>query len=128
VVVGPVPDARFGLAVSLASGDRLERIRGRTMRSRRSPGVALALGAGHSFVIFLRDCNPINVLNAVKAVQEVCTIFCATTNRVDVVVARSPQGSGILGVIDATSPAGVEDEAAAAERMALLRRFGYKRG
>ena len=128
-VAGSVPGARFGLAFSEASGDCLVRLEGTDEALKElARDTALALRAGHSFVIFLRDCYPINVLNAVKAVQEVCTIFCATANRVEVVVARSPQGSGILGVIDGASPAGVEDEAGAAARMALLRRFGYKRG
>ena len=128
-VAGSVPDARFGLAFSEASGDRLVRLEGTDdALTALARDAALALGAGHSFVIFLRDCYPINVLNAVKAVQEVCTVFCATANEVAVVVARSSRGSGILGVIDGAPPAGVEDGAAAAERVALLRRFGYKRG
>jgi adenosine/AMP kinase len=128
-VAGSVPAARFGLAFSEASGDRLVRLEGTDMAlTELARDTALALGAGHSFVILLRDCYPINVLNAVKAVQEVCTVFCATANEVAVVVARTPEGNGILGVIDGVSPVGVEDEAGAAERMALLRRFGYKRG
>lgn len=128
-VAGSVPGARFGLAFSEASGDRLVRLEGTDDALKAlARDTALALGAGHSFVIFLRDCYPINVLNAVKAVQEVCTVFCATANEVAAVVARSPRGSGILGVIDGTAPVGVEDGASAAERVALLRRFGYKRG
>jgi adenosine/AMP kinase len=128
-VAGSVPNARFGLAFSEASGDCLVRLEGTDDELRTlARDAALALGAGHSFVIFLRDVFPINVLNAVKAVQEVCTVFCATANRVEVVVARSAQGGGILGVIDGAGPAGVEDEAGAAARTALLRRFGYKRG
>jgi adenosine/AMP kinase len=128
-VAGSVPGARFGLAFSEASGDRLVRLEGTDVDlTELARETALALGAGHSFVIFLRDSYPINVLNAVKGVQEVCTIFCATANRVEAVVARSPRGAGILGVIDGEAPAGVEDAASAAERVALLRRFGYKRG
>jgi adenosine/AMP kinase len=128
-VVGSVPGARFGLAFSEASGDCLVRLEGTDAALKElARDVALALRAGHSFVILLRDCYPINVLNAVKAVHEVCTVFCATANDVAVVVARTPQGNGILGVIDGVAPAGVEDEAGAAARVALLRRFGYKRG
>ncbi len=128
-VAGSVPDARFGLAFSEASGDCLVRLEGTDDALKAlARDTALALRAGHSFVIFLRDCYPINVLNAVKAVQEVCTVFCATANEVAVVVARSPRGCGILGVIDGSPPAGVEDDSGAAERMALLRKFGYKRG
>jgi adenosine/AMP kinase len=128
-VAGSVPGARFGLAFSEASGDCLIRLEGTDDAHKElARDTALALGAGHSFVIFLRDCYPINVLNAVKAVQEVCTVFCATATRVAVVVARSPHGNGILGVIDGASPAGVEDEEDVAARVALLRQFGYKRG
>ena len=128
-VVGSVPGARFGLAFSEASGDCLVRLDGTDEAlTALARDAIVALGAGHSFAIYLRDCYPINVLNAVKAVQEVCTVFCATANDVAAVVARSPRGGGILGVIDGSPPAGVEDEAAAAERVALLRRFGYKRG
>lgn len=128
-VAGSVPGARFGLAFSEASGDCLVRLEGTDDALRElARDAALALRAGHSFVIFLRDCYPINVLNAVKAVQEVCTVFCATANDVAVVVVRSATGSGILGVIDGASPTGVEDAASASARMALLRQFGYKRG
>jgi adenosine/AMP kinase len=87
---------------------------------------ALAIGAGHSFIVFLRDGFPVNVLNAIKAVPEVCRVFCASANPVDVVVAVTPEGRGILGVIDGGSPLGVETEEDVAERRALLRRIGYK--
>jgi adenosine/AMP kinase len=89
---------------------------------------ALSIGAGHSFLIFMRDCYPINVLNAIKSVQEVCTIFCATANPVEVVVAVSSLGRGIIGVIDGSPPGGIEKPADARERIEILRRFGYKRG
>ncbi|NLX48778.1 MAG: adenosine monophosphate-protein transferase [Methanospirillum sp.] len=126
-VAGSVPDARFGLAFSEASGDRLVRLEGTDDALKAlARDTALALGAGHSFVIFLRDCYPINVLNAVKGVQEVCSVFCASANRVGVVVAEAGGARGILGVIDGEPPVGVEGEEDVALRTALLRRFGYK--
>ena len=87
---------------------------------------ALAIGAGHSFIVFLREGFPVNVLNAVKQVPEVCRIFCATANPVEVIVAETEQGRGILGVVDGESPLGVEDDGDAAERRQLLRTIGYK--
>jgi adenosine/AMP kinase len=89
---------------------------------------ALAIGAGHSFIVFLGDAFPINVLNAVKAVPEVCHIFCATANSVEVVVAETGQGRAILGVVDGEKPKGVEGVMEVEERKELLRRFGYKLG
>jgi hypothetical protein len=88
---------------------------------------ALAIGAGHSFVIALGNAFPVNVLNAVKACPEVCRIYCATANVLQVVVAESEQGRGILGVIDGSSPKGVEDAAGVAWRRDLLQKIGYKR-
>jgi adenosine/AMP kinase len=87
---------------------------------------ALAVGAGHSFYVMLRQGFPVNVLNQVKSVPEVCGIFCATANPVQVLVAANEAGRGILGVIDGGAPLGVEQEKDVAERKALLRRFGYK--
>ena len=84
------------------------------------------VGAGHSFVVFLREAFPLNVLGAIKAVPEVCQIFCATSNPVSVVVAATAEGRGILGVIDGAAPLGVETEADVAERKQLLRMIGYK--
>lgn len=121
------PGLRFGLAFCESSGPRLVRSSGNddelTAIAVRN---ALAIGAGHSFIVFLRGGFPISVLNAVKLVPEVCRIFCATANPLEVVVAETEQGRGILGVIDGGSPLGVETEADVAERKALLRRFGYK--
>jgi hypothetical protein len=118
---------RFGLAFCESSGPRLVRSSGndddlRDLAVRN----ALAIGAGHSFIVFLREGFPVMVLNAIKLVPEVCRIFCATANPVEVVVAETDQGRGIVGVIDGGSPLGVETAADVAERMALLRRFGYK--
>jgi adenosine/AMP kinase len=87
---------------------------------------ARAIGAGHSFVVLLRDCYPINVLSAVRQVPEVCQVYCATSNPVEVIVAETEQGRGILGVIDGLKPKGVESEGDIAERKSWLRRFGYK--
>ena len=89
---------------------------------------ALAIGAGHSFILFLRDCFPINVLNAIKNIQEVCTIYCATANPAEVVVAESAQGRGIMGVIDGEKPRGVDVPDGVAWRTGLLRRFGTREG
>jgi adenosine/AMP kinase len=87
---------------------------------------ALAVAAGHAFVVFLREGYPVNVLNALKQVPEVCRIFCATANPVEVVVATTGQGRAILGVVDGSSPAGVETDDDVVERKELLRRLGYK--
>jgi adenosine/AMP kinase len=84
------------------------------------------IGAGHSFIIFLKNCFPINVLPAIRQVPEVCGIYCATANPVDVILAETAQGRGILGVVDGSRPQGVEQETHIKERKALLRRFGYK--
>jgi adenosine/AMP kinase len=127
VLAGSSPHLRFGLAFCESSGPRLVRASGNDDEL-RSLAVrnALSIGAGHSFIVFLRDGFPVNVLNAIKAVPEVCRVFCATANSVDVVVASTPDGRGILGVIDGGSPLGVETDEDVAERRALLRRIGYK--
>ena len=124
-----VPEAKFGLAFCESSGPALVRWSGTdaelTDLAKRN---ALALGAGHAFLILMRGMYPINVLNAVKLVPEVCQIFCATANPVEVIVAETDQGRGILGVVDGVKTKGVEGEEEIAERKALLRRFGYKLG
>jgi hypothetical protein len=127
-LVSSVPGLKFGLAFCEASGDCLVRHEGTDEEMiRLAVDNARAIGAGHSFVIFLRDAYPINVLNAVKACPEVCRIFCATANPCQVVVAESEQGRGILGVIDGAAPRGVEDDAGVKWRKDLLRKIGYKR-
>ncbi len=126
-LVGAVPEIKFGVAFCEASGPRLVRWSGtdeECMALARKN--AQALGAGHCFVIFLGNVFPINVLHAVKNVQEVCRIFCATANAVQVIVAETEQGRGILGVIDGGTPLGVEGEKEIAERKSMLRKFGYK--
>jgi hypothetical protein len=128
-VVGGVPGARFGLAFCEASGDCLIRLDGNdTDLVALARDNARVIGAGHSFILFLRDCYPINVLNAIKHVPEVCTIFCATANAAEVIVAESGQGRGIMGVIDGEKPRGIEDPAGMTGRKEFLRKMGYKRG
>lgn len=128
VVAATAPQARFGLAFNESSGDCLVRAEGNDATLRETAiRNAEALGAGHVFVLILQNAYPIQVLNAIKNVPEVCSIFCATANPVEVVVAKSEQGRGVLGVIDGSSPKGVEGEADVAWRHDLLRRFGYKR-
>jgi adenosine/AMP kinase len=126
-LAGTVPGAKFGVAFNEASGPCLVRWSGtsETMVELAKKN-ALALAAGHAFLIFLENCYPVNVLNAVKNVPEVCRIFCATANEVQVIVAESEQGRGILGVIDGSAARGIETDADIAERKALLRKFGYK--
>jgi adenosine/AMP kinase len=126
-LAGSSPHLRFGLAFCESSGPRLVR------RAGNDPDLvelaarnALALGAGHSFVVFLREGFPVNVLNALKQVPEVCRIFCATANPLEVVIAETAQGRGILGVVDGERPLGIEGDSDEAERKALLRRIGYK--
>jgi adenosine/AMP kinase len=127
-LVGAVPGIKFGLAFCEASGKCLVRWSG------TDPGMielakknATALAAGHSFIIFLRDgFYPLNVLNTLKMVPEVCRIFCATANPTEVVLAEPEQGRGILGVVDGFSPKGVEDEGEIQWRKDFLRNIGYK--
>lgn len=109
----------------MASGDRLVRSEGTDgALGELATRIALDVGAGHSFVLVLGNCYPIHVLNAIKGVQEVCTVFCASANRVG--VAEAACARGVLGVIDGEPPVGAEGPEEAAERTALLRRFGYK--
>ena len=127
-IVTGCPHSKFGIAFCEASGPCLIRVDGNdTELKKMAAETAMSLGAGHAFIIILRDAFPINVLNAVKNCQEVCRIFCATANVLEVIVAESEQGRGILGVIDGFSPKGVETEADARARREFLRRIGYKR-
>jgi adenosine/AMP kinase len=128
ILIAAAPSVKFGLAFCEASGDCLVRTEGNDDALREAATQnALRIGAGHTFNIILKDAFPINVLNAVKMCQEVCTIFCATANPVEVVLAASEQGRGVLGVIDGASPKGVEGEKDVAWRKEILRKFGYKR-
>jgi adenosine/AMP kinase len=118
---------RFGFAFCESSGPRLVRRAGNDEELvELAVRNALAVGAGHSFVVFLREGFPVNVLNQVKQVPEVCRVYCATANPVEVVVAETEQGRGILGVLDGGMPLGVETDEDVAARMSLLRTIGYK--
>jgi len=127
-LVSSVPGIKFGMAFCEASGKCLVRWSGTDEAMiELAKKNALAIGAGHSFIIFLGDgFYPINVLNAIKLVPEVCGIFCATANPVEVVIADSSHGRGILGIIDGESPKGIEDEEGIAWRKSFLRMVGYK--
>ena len=127
-MVGTVPGIKFGLAFCEASGKRLVRQSGTDADLiELACQNAMAIGAGHSFVIFLGDgFYPVNVLNAIKAVPEVCRIICATANPTQVLVAETDQGRGVLGVVDGFSPLGVENEEDVQWRKDLLRAIGYK--
>jgi uncharacterized protein len=127
-LVSAVPGIKFGLAFCEASGEALVRWSGTDEEmvelAKRN---AFALSAGHSFIIFLGEgFYPINVLNTIKAVPEVARVFCATANRVEVIIAETAQGRGILGVIDGVSTKGIEDEEGIAWRKGFLRTIGYK--
>lgn len=127
-LVNTVPGIQFGLAFCEASGDCLIRADGSDPElTQIAIDNAQAVGAGHTFIIVLKDAFPINVLPRIKAVPEVCRIFCATANPVQVVVAQTAQGRGVLGVIDGAAPKGVEDEAGRKWRHNLLRQIGYKK-
>ena len=127
-IVSVIPGVRFGVAFCEASGPCLIRTEGNDPEL-----VALAatnaerVGAGHTFYVMLRGIFPITVLNAIKACPEVCSIFCATGNPVEMVVAESASGRGIVGVIDGSPPSGIEDDTGRAQRREFLRAIGYKR-
>jgi hypothetical protein len=126
-LVGVSGSLRFGLAFCEASGPRLVRHSGNDpelvdLATRN----ALAIAAGHCFILFVREGFPVNVLNPIKAVPEVCTIYCATANPVEVLVAVTPRGRGVVGVVDGEPPLGVESEQDIAARHDLLRAIGYK--
>jgi uncharacterized protein len=120
--------AKFGIAFCEASGPCLIRVEGNDEELKRIAAEnAMSMGAGHTFVILLKDAFPINILNAVKSCPEVCNIFCATANPLEVVVAETDQGRGVLGVVDGLSPKGVENAEDVKARKEFLRKIGYKR-
>ncbi len=128
-VVTGVPGAKFGLAFCESSGPALVRSTGtddelKALAERN----ALVLGAGHCFILFLRDAYPVNILNAIKMVPEVASIYCASANPVQVILAETAQGRGILGVIDGIRTQGIEDAEGVAWRKGFLRKIGYKVG
>ena len=127
ILVASVPNIRFGIAFNEASGPCLVRKEG---NEPELVNVAVdnirEVGAGHTFIIVLKNAFPINVLNAVKLCQEVCSIYCATANPVEVIIAETQQGRAILGVVDGSPPQGVEGDAEVKARKEMLRKFGYK--
>ena len=126
-IVGAVPSAKFGIAFNESSGPCLVRVSGNEQELTALAGkAALKLGAGHSFVVFLKDAYPINILDKIKAVPEVCSIYAATANPLQVIVAETGQGRGILGVIDGSKPKDVEGPKDVEDRKSLLRKIGYK--
>jgi hypothetical protein len=123
------PHLRFGLAFCESSGPALVRHSGNDPQLvKLATTNALAIAAGHSFIIFIEGGFPVSILNTVKAVPEVCRIYCATANPVEVVLAESGDGRAILGVVDGVKPKGVEEAADIAARIGFLRRIGYKLG
>ena len=127
IIVGSVPNAKFGIGFCEASGHCLVRGEGNDESLKEmAMKNAYRIGAGHTFIILIKDAFPINILNAVKTCQEVCHIFCATANPVEVILSQSEQGRGVLGVIDGSSPKGIEKEDGVAWRKDLLRKFKYK--
>jgi uncharacterized protein len=127
-IVNTSPHIQFGIAFNEASGDCLTRFDGNDDALKQSAiDNATAIGAGHVFVVAMRNGFPINVLGRIQAVPEVAAIFCATANPVEVIVAETEQGRGVLGVIDGYPPKGVEQESHVQARVALLQKFGYKR-
>lgn len=126
-LVNSVPNLRFGLSFCESSGSCLIRSSGNDEDLKQlAIDTALRIGAGHSFIIFLRNAYPINVMNAIKNVPEVCTIHCATANPVQVLLVETEQGRGILGVIDGSKPKGVETKMDVEERKTFLRKIRYK--
>ncbi len=126
-LVTAVPRIKFGLAFCESSGPALVRWSGTDPEMiELAKKNALALSAGHSFIVFLKDCFPVNVLNVIRNVPEVCNIYCATANPVEVIIAETEQGRGIVGVIDGIKSKGVEGEKEIRERKEFLRKIGYK--
>jgi adenosine/AMP kinase len=127
-IVNTSPHIQFGIAFNEASGDCLTRVDGNDDDLRRNAiQNATAIGAGHVFIVSLRNGFPINVLGRIQQVPEVVNIYCATANPVQVVVAETEQGRGIMGVIDGSPPKGVETESHVKARIELMQKFGYKR-
>ena len=128
-LVNSVPNIKFGLAFCEASGPCLVRHDGNDEELRRLAAYkALEMGCGHSFIIFLKNAYPLNVLDKLKAVPEVCNIFAATANPLEVLMAETELGRGIIGVVDGCKSKGIESEKDIAERQMFLRKIGYKRG
>ena len=127
ILAGSSPHIKFGVAFTEASGPCLIRYEGNDdTLAQKAAGIVHEIGAGHVFAILIREAFPINVLNSIKMCPEVCSIYCATANPLEVVVAETEQGRGIMGVIDGSPPKDIEQDSDKAARKALLRNFGYK--
>lgn len=127
-IVNAVPQAKFGVAFNEASGPCLTRADGNDEELKKvAIAMAQAVGAGHTFYVVLRSAFPINLTNVIQNVPEVVSLYCATANRVDVIVARTALGRGIMGVVDGNSPKGVEGAEDVSARRDFLRKIGYKR-
>ena len=127
-MVNSVPNIKFGLAFCESSGECLIRVEGTDEELKKAAADSmLKIGCGHSFIIFMRGAYPINVLNSIKEVPEVCTIYAATANPLQVIIAETDQGRGILGVIDGLKPKGIEDKEGVKWRRSILRKLGYKK-
>jgi hypothetical protein len=126
-IVNSVPGAKFGVAFCESSGPCLVRFSGTTEELKKlAADTALKLGCGHCFVVIMRDIYPINILNRIRDVPEVCGVYCATSNPIEVIIAETDQGRGIVGVVDGSKSKGIETEKDMKERKELLRRIGYK--
>lgn len=127
VLVSTVPGIKFGLAFCESSGPCLVRLSGTDDELKEIAAKnAINIGAGHIFIIILRNAYPVNLLNAIKGVAEVCNIYCASANPIEVIVAETEQGRGILGVVDGFGPKGIENEKDVKTRKEFLRKIGYK--
>jgi uncharacterized protein len=127
IMIGSAPSIKFGIAFSEASGPCLVRYEGNDETLMKlAAETSISISCGHTFVIFLKEGFPINVLNAIKVCQEVCHIICATANPLQVIVAETEQGRGIIGVVDGSKPKGIENDEDKKARKELLRKFGYK--
>ena len=127
ILVGSVPGIKFGVAFCEASGPCLVRSEGNDSELRKlATQTAFDIGTGHTFVIYLRGAYPINVLKAVQDCPEVCGVFCASANAVQVLIAETEQGRGIIGVVDGFIPKRIETDEEIKERKGFLRRIGYK--
>lgn len=126
-LIGSVPNIKFGLAFCESSGACLVRSEGNDLELKKlAEQNALNIGTGHTFIIFIRNAFPINVVNIIKQVQEVCNIYCATANPVEIIIAETPNGRGCLGVIDGSRPKGIEKDPDIQWRKEFLRKIGYK--
>jgi adenosine/AMP kinase len=128
-LIASSPSLKFGLAFCEASAKRLVRSDGNDPELiEMAEKAAFDIGCGHTFIVYLRDGFPVNVLGRIRNLDEVCRIFCATANALQVIVAETDQGRGVLGVIDGQTPLGIEEDSDKKERLAFLRKIGYKRG